>query len=231
MWQIKKRFSQRPPIASISIAFLVSSIVWFFRGESMSIVIGGILAGVGIIILIGIVCIPLKKEIPPIEVGVKKSRVVWGMWFTGSDVLQKDLIGKYDSIQRILLMQPDSPAFKRNIEITGESEKQAKDEILKLTKRAVDKGVDVRWYLEHIGIGLTLFDKTNVKLEQPFSNKAYCVVQLLIPNAPGNERPTYIGKNQTGKAGYFIGMLKKFNDIWDSNNLSRKPSKEEYEHA
>lgn len=192
-------------------------------------IIGGILAGIGLIVLLGILCIPLKKEIPPIEVVVKHSKIVWGMWFTGNEVLQKGLVGKYNSIQRILLMQPDSPAFNENIKITGASKEQTKGEILKLTKHAIEKGVDVRWYSEHMGIGLTLFD-TNGN-EPMSSNKAGCIVQILIPNAPKDERPTYIGSNKIGKEWYFVGMLKKFNDIWNSDQYSRKPLQEEYEHV
>jgi hypothetical protein len=186
-------------------------------------IISWICVGIGLSIVGYILLKPLSKEIPPIEIAVKDSKVVWGMWFTGERVLAKKLPEKYTSIKKILLMEPNSEAFETNLEITKASRDETKNEILRLTQMAMKKELEVRWYSTYRGIGLTLCDPLDS--DEPSSNQAWCVVQSLKGSAPRDERETYISKNTVNGRSYFQSMLQNFKETWEN---SRTPDPGEY---
>lgn len=229
-WFIKYRAKKRIGKLSIGIALTIPillSMDWGGRCSALQ-VISWIIVAVGLYIIGYVLFCPLRKEIPPIPHLLKKSKTVWGLWFTGDRMMKEIMAGNGGAIKRILLLAPDSEAFKKNLEITGADDGDTKRDIRKLTQKATERGISVRWYSRHEGFSLTLYDPLDIG--EPSSRKARCVVQILIPNVPREDRPLHMGGRQPREdVGYFNGKLIKFKEIWDSKTLSRKPDANEYE--
>jgi hypothetical protein len=178
---------------------------------------------IGMIVIVATLLIPSKGEIPDREYAIKHSKIVWAFWFSGGRHLE--LIRKYNSVKRILLMEPDSPAFKANLQISGYDKAAAKDEIKKLTQLAINKGIGVKWYKSprYINSSLTIYDPSEG--EEPSSSKAYYVLSTLEKDVPRSKRALFVIRRKDDE-NEFKNQIKKFKDIWD--NFSRQPRPEEY---
>ena len=178
------------------------------------------LVGLGIVGMVFIMVIPSK--IPSLKGSIRKSKTVWGLWFTGRG--HYELVNRGSSIKRILLMRPHSEAFNRNLEVSGERSEIAASEIKRLTQKALNNGIDVKWYETPRKKSFTLYDKhTGGK---PNSLDAYCIVSILKDGAPADARDTYIKKNKGEGKYYFRNSLKEFEQIWEYQSELPKP--EEY---
>lgn len=164
-----------------------------------------------------------KKKYHQLDYSLKNSRTVWGLWFTGDR--HRALLKKYRSIKKILLAAPYSPAFLKNVEISGGDKDKANTEIVSLTRDAIAQGIEVKWYSDFRDVAFTLYDP--LEGSEPLSDKAYCVWQKLEPDVPRDERPLYIQK-RTDEEAHFCVLLKRFKDIWNDNTQSRQPKPEEY---
>lgn len=220
MWKYSLRLSHRPIRTGACIALILSTIGLFFVECDMGTIIGCVLAGLGVLGFLILMFKPIGKEIPPLEVAIKQSKEVWGMWFTGDQILQLGLIEGRSSIKKIMLMKPGSKAFEKSAELTHVSKDDIKKEILMLTKRAKHKGIEIRWYFEHQGIGLTLYE--------PEDNNAWCYWQELVDQRPRDARTSYTTSRKK-EEGLYNSKLEQFNRIWFDDNLSEYPKKEEYE--
>jgi hypothetical protein len=181
-------------------------------------VISWILLSIGLGLLAWVFLKPVLGEVPPIDIAIKKSKVVWGLWFSGDRIYSNQLLEKYNSVKRILLVDPNTDVFRMVVEKSIETESIVENEIKRLTKQAMSKGIPVRWYRKFQVTALTLYD--------PENNKAWCVLQELKPNVPREDRPLSKIK---GTDSQYKGVLARFQDIWD--NYSRVPTSSEIDSA
>jgi len=79
----RQRLSERKPFITACIAAWLSSIALLLRGDKVGITVGFFLIGLGILGCILIMFIPLGKEKGDLDYAIKKSRVIWGLWFEG----------------------------------------------------------------------------------------------------------------------------------------------------
>lgn len=154
------------------------------------------------------------KEIPSREKAIKKSKVVWGCWFTGGEVEKSRLIEKTNSIKRILLLAPDSIQFKRHIEITPDTEENAKRVIISLTKQALNKDIEVRWYSD-------AYNQRSITIYNPDSDKAWLTYQVAEENIARPNRVLYSIK-KTDDEEEFKRQQKIYDDIWNHKSTERK---------
>ena len=189
-------------------------------------VVGLVLIFVGVTVLLYKLVKIHKKEVPPMEIAVEKSKTIWGLWHTGdrmcSDFISK---GEYKQFKRILLMKPYSDAFNRNIEISRENPQKMIDQILLLTELALTDGIPIKWYKRFEGYSLVIYDEMDSN--EPISPKAYCVVELLESPMPREHRRHW-RVNNGDKESYFNSKLDQMKDIWNDNNLSEEPNIEEW---
>ncbi len=184
----------------------------------MGITIALCLVGLGVVGLICIMFIPSKDEVPPIEYAVKHSKTVWGLWFTGDRHYK--MVDKYNSVKKILVMRPDSPAF----DVSTNNKERSRNEIVRLTLRAIGKGIEIRWYSEPQTNSLTIYDK--IKGNEPTSDKAYFITSKLDKDVlPRKDRIPHILKKKQDEDD-FDAQIDRFNTLW---NNATKPKPEEYE--
>jgi hypothetical protein len=222
MWRFKFRASKRLPITSIGITFAFASLLrnlsqgW---GDMIGIICS-VFFGMGMIIIACVFLIPSRDEIPTLEDAIKHSRIVWGLWFTGDRHF--DLIQKHNCFKRILLMEPDSIAFKDSLSLSTDA-KDSTSQIKKVTKRAIEKGIEVRWYSEPPQVtSLTIYD--TVQGDEPNSEKSYFITTQLDKGKPRSKREIDI-IHKTQDSNEFNTQINRFKILWGN---SRVPKPEEY---
>ncbi len=147
---------------------------------------------------------------------VSRSTVFFGVYgITGRDTLQLELIQKYpDRVKKLLLLNPESNGFQKNMEETAGNSQSSKDNILRLTEIAQSNSIPVKWYDFFYPQTMTFYD--------PESHKnAWLLVTDAQQYAPVDSRPTH-KYTRRDKHGEYDDKLALFNDIWE--NKSSKPN-------
>ena len=162
---------------------------------------------------------PDKDELPSIDDAAKHSKTIWGLWFTGDRQLK--LIKRYNNFQRILLVKPNSLAFRELLEIRDDKEK-IMEEIKTLTQQAIKQGVKVRWYSESQTDSLTIYDP--MQNDEPVSKKAYYVISRLEKGVPRRKRGVSIQKKRDDEND-FKYQFNRYKKLWET---SSEPKPEEY---
>jgi hypothetical protein len=166
---------------------------------------------------------PIPNEVPPLEYIIKRSKAVWGLWFMGDRITEQHLIEKYDSIKRILLLDPESEAFKESVRKSIDTEERARRQIRQLTGEAKRKKIEVRWYNEVQESGITLYDPQSGY--EPTSVKAECVFEIHDLLVLRDDRPKRVIRKISDETEFNL-LIAKYNDLW--NCKSREPKSEEY---
>jgi len=222
MWKIKVKFSKHLPIIGISIAFIIPGIGLFLSGGCMGVIMGWVFIAIGLIVFFVMLMWPLRNEIPPLDVSVRESKIVWGLWFTGDMITEQHLLEKYRSIKRVLLLDPTSDGFKEHIRKSINTEEKAGGQIKRFTRLAREGGVEVRWYSKEQEIGLMLCDPQEGS--EPSSDKAWCVFEKHYPDVLREQRPRTMVRKANNDTQFNL-LREMYEDIW---NCAREPKPEEY---
>ncbi len=153
-------------------------------------------------------------SIPSFTRAYKRSNVIWGLWHSGGRTSRNKLHIKYNSLKRILLLDPFTDDFEPSLENYQDTPEQAKKDIIRLTREAMVKGIEVKWYPKMQTHALTFFN--------PNSVKAWLVVEEHTPLISCDDRPRKLLK--LGVPEYDSAFL-KFTKLWDK---ARVPNPKEY---
>jgi len=180
-------------------------------GGQVPIILGWGFSCLGLLLFMAMMIFPCRSEIPPREHSFKKHCIIWGLWYTGRDVLASNLIGQYpDKVRRILLLNPESDGFNKNMEETSGHPQSSKRNIIRLTQIAQGYGISVRWYDTNQNKSLTFYD--------PLSDKrAWLVWRQGQLYTPADKRPLHKFTKKDNRA-EFDDNLALFNDIWDKQS-------------
>jgi hypothetical protein len=207
-WRFKLHSKKRKQYLLPCVPICLSSIGFFKEGTPMWITIGWIILGLGLLLAFFILYI---SDIPPREVSLKNSRLVWALWFTGGNHI--NLLKDYKGTMKILVLDPNSSAFDENFEITKGFKSHSVKEIQEITKIANCKGIPLKWYDKLEGKSFTLYDKKDNG--EPTSKEAYCVYQIPEPGLSGLDRKSHkINKNSHD----FSDFIKIFNNTWNCHS-------------
>jgi len=180
--------------------------------------IGYIFIGLSVVLILVLLCRPLKEEIPPLDVSLKDSKMIWGLWFTGG-LYGKEILEK-GKVKKVLVLDPTSNAFKANLAFTTGQIKRAKEEIYEVTRLANSKeGIIVKWYSKFQKTSVTFYD--NKDGIEPSSKNAYCIYQTLSEVPISSNRKRHKLENKGKVKTDYSNMIEIFNDLWD--NHSRDP--------
>ena len=181
----------------------------------MSTILGIGFVCLGLVVFMVITIYPRKNEIPSRERCFKKHHSIWGLWYTGRDTLKLELIQKYpDRVKKLLLLNPESTGFAKNMEETTGHNQSSKDNIIRLTKIAQERGIPVKWYDFFFPQTLTFYNPESPK-------NAWLLVTDAQKYTPVDSRPSH-KYTRKDKYGEYDDKLATFNDIWD--NQSQEPN-------
>lgn len=170
-------------------------------------------------IVIGLIAICLilvwPHKIPTREECFKKHRAIWGLWYTGRDTLKEGLIQKYpDRVKKLLLLNPESTGFDKNMKETGGYDQSSKGYIIRLTKITQRYGIPVKWYDFFHPQTMTFYDPESPK-------NAWLLLTDAQKYTPVDSRPKHKYPRK-GKNGEYEDKLASLNDIWE--NRSQDPN-------
>ena len=183
-------------------------------------------------IVLWILVKPLDDEMPSLEQSTKDADVVWGLWYTGDRVMGEGLL-KYNSIKRILLLEPN-PNNQSFIDGASDADNPVArrvHQIEDLTREAIGRGIEVRWYFERQFQSITIYDKydkdsvmidSNLNL---WSLNAWISVEFFQLLVKREERPRKKITNEHHTES-FNRYVSQYQMIWDF--ASRSPRPEEY---
>lgn len=211
MWWLIKSYPKQHLSISISVAFILSSIGMLLSEGYLQMTIGLVF------LILGLLVIPIctlkrihTKEIPTRKDCFKIHKTLWCLWYTGRDTLRLGLVEKYpDRIKKLLLINPESNGFNRNVEETGEHSQSSKENIIQLTKLAQEHNIPVKWYDNFRPQTLTFYD--------PESKNSWLLVTDLQRYTPVDSRPKH-KYNKGDKYGEYRDNLASFNDIWENHS-------------
>jgi hypothetical protein len=126
---------------------------------------------------------------------VKKSKITWGLWQTGGQVIESKIFEQKEAqaIKEIMLLKPDksSPIFNYITDLAGRTTQAKKDmqisEINTITEyvKSAKHSIELYYHLEPLTYTFTIFEPTPHKTKKsspiPFSKNAWIVVQPLEP--------------------------------------------------
>ena len=153
-------------------------------------------------------------SIPDFKRAYRRSNKVWGLWHSGGRTRRNRLHIKYNSLKRILLLDPFTSDFAPSLENYQDTPEQAIEDITTLTREAFTKGIEVKWYPKMQTHAITFFN--------PNSAKAWVVIEEHTPLISCEDRPRKLVK--VGKPEY-EAAFQKFNKIWAN---ARIPESREY---
>jgi len=183
-------------------------------------VLAYILIGTGVIgLLVKGLSLHNFEKLKDMSHDFKSSKVVWGLWNTGSEVMGKGLI-RFGNIERVLIPTPSvkNKAVIIHAEMPGQrtpSEEVAEIERLKRILRE-----KVRYLSHPFTYTLTFFDKTPVD-NKPCSKKAWLLVQVHEP-VMADLRHRYVIKNKGHTGEHFKAFSKLYEKLWDEAKTNAK---------
>jgi hypothetical protein len=152
-------------------------------------------------VMIVLVVVFMPNTIPTRDKAIKKSNSVLAMWYSGRTVLEDGLIDKYHKkIRKLILLNPKFAGgmSSRHGDTTS-------DEIIKTTRKALEKGIDVRWGNDPRPYTFTFYYVDN-------DRKAWMIWQEADEKKPYTDwKKTRYGSKSTE----YIWALDQFNRIWD----------------
>ncbi len=140
------------------------------------------------------------RKLESLEDSICNSKLVWGLWHTGVQVVDERLT-KNPQITRILLPQinGNNPALQFQTNLSGSNDAQIEMRNISNMESRVKSPDRLRGYLEPFSYAFTIFDKkpsmVNGEL-QPTSKKAWVLVQILEPDVDRVLRHKYVIKNK-----------------------------------
>ncbi|MBI2832038.1 MAG: hypothetical protein HYX79_07260 [Chloroflexi bacterium] len=213
--RIRKRANRRVDWLAIGLSFMF---IAFVPGSGKMNVLQWLALAIGVGIIIWALTKPLAEEIPSFQEAYKKASIVWGLWHSGGRTREQGFHVRYDSLKRILILDPYTAEFTNGTLFEGyfDTPKRAKIDICVLTREAVAKGISVRWYTKMQSVIYTIFN--------PENNDAWLVAEEHRPNVPRDDRPRKILKKERNKA-EFLSIVDKYESLW---RLARTPLPVEY---
>ena len=190
-------------------------------------VIGFIVLSLGMFLLILVGIHLFCNRVPSLKSSIKNSQKVWGLWFTGHSHYEEKLLENYDSVKKIMVLNPESEAFNRNLYTSQDDKISAKEEIISITKQVKqkNKAFPIRWYCIDRAVSITFYDKED--LGDEFSDKAWCVRQVLGFGQLLNERKKEKFVNKGYQKETFKKCLVVFNNLWNDKGTI-EPTPEQY---
>jgi hypothetical protein len=190
-------------------------------------ILGWILIGISAVLIVIVGYYRWKEfEIESLKSSVKKAKVVWAFWYTGSQALADKVIQgkKPTSIKELILLKPEigipNSAFEQLTTLangdTKEDKRRLVDEINSLTekaKNAIPK-VDIYYHTQTLSYSFTIFDPKPIG-NLPNSKHAWIIV---LPIEPGRAKERvqwhkWVVKNKGEDKEQFNEYYKLFKDI------------------
>lgn len=223
MWWVWYRIRKRTGFLGVGVALFVPILLQLIAEVCfvLQIVLGVITFG-GFLIILWVIFSPLGDEIPPLLNSLVKSKVAWGLWYTGDRISEGNYLEKSHSLKRILLLDPQGKHYAKHFQQTIDTPERAMQQIKNLTKQAKSKGIKVKWYHQEQYQSYILYDIR--EQEEPSSDKSWCVIESLQPHVLREGRPRSIIKMASNPTQYGI-LLNRYKKLWDN---SREPTQEEY---
>jgi len=163
----------------------------------------------------------LYEKLLSLRDDVEKSKVAWGLWHTGGEIVSQNLIDT-GNIKRILIPKSDknNPALILQTKLSKQKDINHEiREIEELVKQAQQKKVPLRRYTQPTSYAFTIFDKpkrSEIDSEpSPCSKKAWIVVRVLEPEVGYDLRHKFVIKNK-GK-GRFQKFYNLYETIWNES--------------
>ena len=129
----------------------------------------------------GATIVPSRKDLPSITDSLSGCSSVWALWHTATQA-DNENVWALRKIHRMILLHPDGASIANVAPVFGRTIDDIAQDISGATERARTAGVEVRWFDGPIHQDLTLFD--------PMTNHGHVRVELLLPFAGTQERPT-----------------------------------------
>jgi hypothetical protein len=153
---------------------------------------------------------------------LKLSKVVWGLWITGTIPLSEKAVD-YKQVSRILVMNPNSKDFPRVAKECGKDIDLAQTEVNTITRNAIiSECIQVRWYSQYTARSMTIFDPSPIRKIKgewiPDSRNAYIVLASVLPGASASDRTVETIERQDSR---FDGLFKEYLTTWENS----KPQK------
>jgi hypothetical protein len=133
----------------------------------------------------------------------KGASTAYGIWVIGQKFIHED--EDLHTLKKLLLPDPNDESLKYHSKVSGHDETVAL--IAGITKRAIEKGIKVKWYDHFIFNSLLLVD--------PDKPEGYAHIETVLPFSKVNQRPSVtIYKKQFPQAVAEIQRI--FNEMWDA---------------
>ena len=215
---VSNRWFKRWNWVTMGAALFISHFSYYFLEGMLAFIflIGSLCFSALIFTLVTV--IPCRKEIPSREYCFKKYYDLWCLWYTGRETLRLKLIQKYpDRVKKLLLPNPESDGFQKNMRETSGHGQSSKDNILRLTEIAQSYNIPVKWYDFFQPQTMTFYDSKSLR-------NAWLLVTDAQKYADVDARPKrkYTKKDKSGE---YDDKLDSFNEIWD--NRSHEPNIQE----
>jgi len=190
-------------------------------GAGIGTIWGGCAALPYVLILLGIFGIAVSvlseykfEKLKDISYDFKNTKIVWGLWNTGTEVMNKGL-AESETIQRVLLPQPSVGNKAVVIHSQIGNQRTPKEEVddIKRLKRIIGK--KVRYLSKPFTYTLTFFDK-KPEGNRPCSKKAWLLIQIHEP-VSANKRHSIIIKNKGKTKESFEAFIKLYERLWDES--------------
>jgi len=153
----------------------------------------------------------------PLGKQLKSTDTIWALWNTGT-VAYLEVTAEVGGLKRLFLPHPDKSSlqlFAESFNLTWES---CASDIRNLTKVALDKKVDVRWFK-----GLTT---DTIMIGNPYSDDGWIQVETVIACAPAFSCPSFrITKHNQPEP--FDTLVKAYDKLWNDKKKCIEPPRRE----
>lgn len=165
-----------------------------------------------------------QKRLMSIPESVDKSKIVWGLWHTGAQISDANLITEGTSIKRVLLFDYHNKSKLYDVVEMGGANRQEAEvigEIQRLIKQILslkDTNTEVRLYSEPLNYSITIYERENDKVEglYDFSDKAWIYGQYLLAKVRRDKRPSFLIMRKGNEQKSFEYYVREYQKIWDN---------------
>jgi hypothetical protein len=172
-----------------------------------------------VMLIIGLIHLQSEKKLESITKAFSKSKVVWGLWHTGTEINAQQLISN-PKLTRILVLSTDRDDIGLKTSTILARRNEPNGAIAEINEISEKAGRKAKHYNMPLSYSLTFFDKTPIKNNkgelEPCSKNAWIVIQVFEPQIASRDRTKYVVKNKGGESKKkFEGFYRLFNDLWD----------------
>lgn len=152
----------------------------------------------------------LDRESPLAE-KIRATETIYAIWFTGTKAIAE--IPEVVRVERLLLTNPNSRSLKY-YQVAMDEDRNIGKEIQDTTRRAIAKGIEVRWLHEFLGYTLMIGN--------PRGSNPWAQLEIAFPIVHGGTHPTLEFRDSKHKE-TISKMIEVFDSLWGNEIFSKLP--------